>query len=475
MDVIDLCSSCSEDDDDNDDDDTVPKQPRTKKMRRTADQYPNHSVIHIDQDEVTTTGTSTGTVSATKVADNHNVHIDSVIKSSSLINPYIRRSNTNPNTKNINKIIPSQSTPNVAARTDATTTTTQHHTSFKDIHPIRVNVVFPHHNDSAIATNGIIPLLCVKYVPNETTGVVLSCTSTMSGMLHIQQKDKWSCGYRNLQMILSAVLPDLSLQQQKQPQHQQYCVPSLKDIQETLEELWSKGYDRMGAEHYQYRIQNQCQWIGAVEVANYLSYQYRIDTTVIEFILCHESRSLLSSFCRCYFAKQSPTQHGSTCPYCNQFDDRIDASSSSSYAANTVTMARDILQSIENSNNMTIPTCTCPTQPLYLQWNGHSVTIIGIEQHTNHLLIMDPKCNGSKIKKALLPPSKPQSQRPTPLPSVLRLSTLDLLPKDCQIIVTSTHNTLSPSQLDHIQRYNVPSIIAANDAVMKIRRTQPTS
>jgi hypothetical protein len=266
-------------------------------------------------------------------------------------------------------------------------------------------------------------------------------------------------------MLLSAILPDLS---QRQPQPQRHSLPSLDEIQASLDELWSKGYDRIGAEHYHYRIRQQSQWIGAVEVANYLSYQYRIDATVVEFILCHKSRSLLSSFCKSYFAKQSPTQHISSCPYSCHYND-------TDVAANTTSeITRDILQSIERGTpswcngtdeNLVIPTCNCPTVPLYLQWNGHSVTIIGIELHTNHLIILDPKCNGSNIKKALLQPR-------SPLPSVMRLSMSKLIHRDCQIILTSTNSTLSQYQLDQIRRNNVPSMTAANDVVTKIRSEQ---
>jgi Peptidase family C78 len=470
MDVIDLCSSYS----DADDDDAIPQsRPPSTRLPASA-QYP---IVHIEDD-------NDKDITVMKSTDGQSINaVSAEPLKACIMNPYLHRAKR--------KIAPS-STDDTPTCTD-----TSNNSACRNIQPVVAAVAFPHNKDTAIATNGIVPLL-LKYCSNDndsdnsqpTVVVVSTTSSSSSGMLHIQQKDKWSCGYRNLQMLLSAILPELSSQpppllHQQQQQQQWFCLPSLYDIQVSLEELWSRGYDRMGAEHYHYRIKNQRQWIGAVEVANYLSYQYRIDTTVIEFIVCHESRSLLSSFCRSYFTKQSPTQHVSTCPYCTDFND-LDASTV--YSVSTWTMAQDILQSIEHgtlssgmntnvrnmNDNIVVPTCTCPTLPLYLQWNGHSVTIIGMELHDNHLLILDPKCNGSNIKKALLqtPPPPPQQQQRPLLPSVLRLSISDLIHKDCQIIVTSTAKTLSQVQLEHIQRNNIPSIIAANDAVTKLRRIQ---
>jgi hypothetical protein len=76
---------------------------------------------------------------------------------------------------------------------------------------------------------------------------------------HYLQHDNWSCGYRNLQMLLSSMMPSLlSLFLQG--------VPCIEEIQRTMEVLWSRGYDLRNAEHHNYKLVGKKTWIGAVEV-----------------------------------------------------------------------------------------------------------------------------------------------------------------------------------------------------------------
>lgn len=93
-------------------------------------------------------------------------------------------------------------------------------------------------------------------------------------LLHIQQRDKWSCGFRNLQMLLVTLVPSLP------PEHiyfdngswngQAFRVPSLQQLQASLERSWRAGYDPDGARHYQNRILGKNSKIGAVEVSTTL-------------------------------------------------------------------------------------------------------------------------------------------------------------------------------------------------------------
>ncbi len=76
---------------------------------------------------------------------------------------------------------------------------------------------------------------------------------------HYLQHDNWSCAYRNLQMVLSSMMPSLlSLFLQG--------VPCIEEIQRTMEILWSRGYDLRNAEHHKYTLVGKKSWIGAVEV-----------------------------------------------------------------------------------------------------------------------------------------------------------------------------------------------------------------
>jgi Peptidase family C78 len=404
--------------------------------------------------------------------------------------------------------------------------------------------------DRCIITNDIIPLLVniqdatVTVTPPMTdmtsTGtknsIINTNTMTMGiavtssvTMMHIQQLDKFSCGYRNLQMLLSAIVPLLNptahlyftkhnhqhqQQQQQHPQQQRRGdqIPSLDQIQQSFEALWAAGYDPNGARHYNYKLLHQPKWIGAVEVANYLSY-YHIDATVIEFITCPESRSLLAPFCVSYFTKQCHCSHiVPTCPYygTDETAASISGTSSSSTATTSRTIARTILQHIERGGHglqdreVVIPACACPVVPLYLQWKGHSVSIIGVEWCTTNttditynykvsstvvtnLLILDPKSNGENIIQTLQRHArciqKPQHhtqprQKETKyipqqqFPSSIRLPMSKVLYQDCQIVLVGTTKSCTILEQEHMKLQNVHSMIAAEDAVRKVRLRQ---
>ena len=85
---------------------------------------------------------------------------------------------------------------------------------------------------------------------------------------HYLQNDNWSCGYRNLQMLLSSMLPTL---------HTVYPdgVPSINEIQITMEKLWKYGFDGRNAEHHEHALVGKQSWIGTVEVWYVLYFIYR--------------------------------------------------------------------------------------------------------------------------------------------------------------------------------------------------------
>ena len=90
--------------------------------------------------------------------------------------------------------------------------------------------------------------------------------------------------------------------------------------------------------------------------------------------------------------------------------------------------------------------CGCTLLPLYLQWEGHSVTIAGIRREcytTNsgmsiryHLIIFDPQKNGELLLNKLNIELK-EGQRETNAISVVELACDKLHFKDTQILVSS--------------------------------------
>jgi hypothetical protein len=290
-------------------------------------------------------------------------------------------------------------------------------------------------------------------------------------LVHIGQPDRWSCGFRNWQMLLSFVVPLLP------PNHSYYRhnsgstavdsavasattttstttrfyeIPSVRDLQSNMEQCWAEGFDPDGARHYGGTIVGRRSWIGALEVSACLSY-LGIDNTVVQFIRCFQSRQELEPFCVRYFA--SSDEESSSSRVSESSRTRATALLQRSGSSPTGTRGNNSSSNINNHRGHL---------PLYLQWEGHSVTAIGVEQSatmgdgtTYHLLVLNPARSGVAIETAV--------RRHNLAP--LRLPFAQLRNKDTQILLPSTYslsvwerNRLrGPAQaltaaMDHVQR-----------------------
>lgn len=101
----------------------------------------------------------------------------------------------------------------------------------------------------------------------------------------------WGCGYRNLQMLLSALhrLETFGsvLQGRRPPSWALWCrcevlnqsgrcppggtVPSIPQLQRMIEGAWREGLDPQGASHFKQRLLGTRAWIGATEVFSLLT------------------------------------------------------------------------------------------------------------------------------------------------------------------------------------------------------------
>jgi hypothetical protein len=305
-------------------------------------------------------------------------------------------------------------------------------------------------SDNAVITYGILQLVNGLHAVPQ----VWTCNTSQSGrrsstLEHIQQRDRWSCGYRNLQMMLTAILPHLPAN------HAYYhsvprrshttTIPNLRQLQRGLEQSWKAGFDPRGAQHYRCKIEGKHSKIGAIEVASLLSF-WGVDATVVQFVKCAASRLLLSKFVKAYFSKKVGKEG---CPFCHPL------------AMTNVARVDELLQFAEAEHDVPLETpCECPCLPLYLQWEGHSVTIAGIEKTALspdvRLLVLDPMKEGAKLKKSV------QQERSL---GPLWLSCKQLLQKDVQLIVCSLR-PLSPKEKAE-RREQVGSVTAAKDAVLR--------
>ena len=213
----------------------------------------------------------------------------------------------------------------------------------------------------------------------------------------------WGCGYRNLQMMISSLLGSL---QYRDPLMENLLLeggrsngnlvstgssvnagsgshaagrvgesdcppmPSIPRLQASIEAAWRKGFDRAGADQLGNRLTNTRKWIGATEVYTLLT-SCGLDARIIEF--------------------HRPTGEGGT--HTLLFDWVCDYFSSKSGAVTTTTSAMNISLSASNCR-----------PPLYLQHQGHSRTIVGVERLSKgsmKLLILDPSTSPTAIRSEL--------------------------------------------------------------------------
>ena len=319
------------------------------------------------------------------------------------------------------------------------------------------------YSDSCIITSGLVKLLA------ELPSVV---SVKISSLHHIQQTDNWSCGFRNIQMSLSALISLLpsshSYWSQSDNTFQPGCVelPSLRQLQEHMEASWKAGFDRSGAEHYRHKIVNKQVWIGAVEVSHLLAYM-GIESTVVQFMKCRESRRLLKWFCAAYFGECDDDL--TSCINCansaaataaTTTTTTTTASSGSAISSNSLLAAKRFMCYAEGRTTPRVcSSCDKARLPLYLQWKGHSVSIVGIEKDENgrcsHLLAFDPLKKGSALENVL------KKRLTTPL----RLQFSSLENKDCQIILLS--NARLSFEDRNRCKFSVPTLTAAQTAVVR--------
>lgn len=196
------------------------------------------------------------------------------------------------------------------------------------------------HDDGSSCTKSVAAR--VASLSSASPGVTKSFVC--SGIDHYASSygDKgWGCGFRNIQMLLSSLFQNPSYNEMLRAAIGSNSMPSISRLQKMVESAWAQGFDVQGKEQLGCKLQNTRKWIGATEIMTLLSWM-RIECQMVDFHRptalngCHPD---LFSYVLRYF--EQPRPH---------------------------------------------------TPPLYLQHQGHSRTIIGIEQKASGLtlLILDP-------------------------------------------------------------------------------------
>ncbi|XP_063903815.1 zinc finger-containing ubiquitin peptidase 1-like [Zophobas morio] len=203
-------------------------------------------------------------------------------------------------------------------------------------------------DDGSSVTRSIVPR--VRAMSSNAPNVVRTLLCTCVDHYASSYGDRgWGCGYRNTQMLISSLLTHTGYnerlyklwQGQKPPRS---SVPSISRLQSLIEQAWAQGFDIQGSEQLGCRLVNTRKWIGATEVVTLLSF-LRIKCQLVDF--------------------HRPTGPGGSHPELFNW----------------------VLKYFENSVGGEF------TPPLYLQHQGHSRTIMGIEVHRDGgliLLVLDP-------------------------------------------------------------------------------------
>ncbi|XP_059616386.1 zinc finger-containing ubiquitin peptidase 1-like isoform X2 [Phlebotomus argentipes] len=200
-------------------------------------------------------------------------------------------------------------------------------------------------DDGTSCTKSVAPR--VLSLSSSSPGVIKSLVCSAVDHYASSYGDKgWGCGYRNLQMLLSSLLQNTTFNEalysawgNQGPSRT--AMPSISRLQVMVEAAWNQGFDVQGSESLGCKLQNTRKWIGATEVFTVLSW-LRINCLIVDF--------------------HRPTSSDGRHPELFNW----------------------VLKYFEEPR--------IHTPPLYLQHQGHSRTIIGIEQRASGLtlLVLDP-------------------------------------------------------------------------------------
>ncbi|XP_022292437.2 uncharacterized protein LOC111103444 [Crassostrea virginica] len=195
-------------------------------------------------------------------------------------------------------------------------------------------------DDGHSCTKGIMERLATYY---GTKPPSITCVYLASHVDHYSASygDKgWGCGYRNFQMLLSALAASPTYS--KILFNGKPVIPSIPKIQQLIEAAWAKGFDQQGKEQLGNKVTSTTKWIGATEIAATL-YSLKVRCQLLDF---HKpsgpqgTHPKMFDWIKAYFEKKEPYK-----------------------------------------------------LPIYLQHHGHSRTVVGIEEVREggqRLLIFDP-------------------------------------------------------------------------------------
>ncbi|KAL0984942.1 hypothetical protein UPYG_G00150790 [Umbra pygmaea] len=255
-------------------------------------------------------------------------------------------------------------------------------------------------DDGSTRTQGVLGVLR-EYYQREARDCVHVWLSADTDHYCSSEGDKgWGCGYRNFQMLLSSLY---RLEPYKKSLSGR-SLPSIPQVQLLIEEAWREGLDPQGAAHFNQRLQGTRAWIGATEI-------YAVCTSL-------SIRAHILDF-------HKPTGPGNTHPHLFDWVKKY----FSQDASRGIRLAPRVMQTSQ--------------PPLYLQHQGHSRSIVGVEQKKNGslcLLLLDPGCSPGDMRKIL------SQDGPTVTAAVRRMRKFPGQLKHKQYQLVAVEGMLSPDE-----------------------------
>ncbi|KAJ2559275.1 hypothetical protein EV175_000415 [Coemansia sp. RSA 1933] len=216
---------------------------------------------------------------------------------------------------------------------------------------------------------------CKERVNDPISSMVVLCNKDTT-LFNTTISDRgWACGYRNCQMLLSSLIASASrvssdsatgeIVSGAASRFPRDKAPQIRALQEMLELAWRDGYDRDGAEQLKHRVMGTRKWIGTTEIYCILAH-IGVQAHIVDF--------------------HKPTAPDGSHP--GLF----------SWVVEYFTESAQDMASPQVDNGVGLgcrPTRFVAKHPLYLQHQGHSRTIVGIEltDTATNLLLFDPDIN----------------------------------------------------------------------------------
>ncbi|URE13919.1 Peptidase family C78 [Musa troglodytarum] len=208
----------------------------------------------------------------------------------------------------------------------------------------------------------------------------------------------WGCGWRNIQMLSSHLLV-------QRPDARDVMfggsgfVPDILSLQRWLEIAWKRGFDTYGFDYFGQKIYGSKKWIGTTECATILR-SFGLRARIVDFDSMTSKQPLNNGNHRSKLAgKQS---HGPM----DKFLQRT-MNEDSQVLVDWVWkyFACEFDSRLDGSKSVLISEKT----PLYLQHDGHSRTIVGIQmqkgkcasEHHYSLLVLDPAHRTAALERSL--------------------------------------------------------------------------